>query len=66
MWTFVLKCRPNVDLFEQKGPHVDLWRKMWTYLATLHNKRIIICKEKIYGFDYEITRLSIMEAVVYF
>ena len=35
MWTFVLECRPNVDLFEQKGPHVDLWRKMWTYLATL-------------------------------
>ena len=36
MWTFVLQCGPNADHFEQKGPHVDLCRKMWTYLATLN------------------------------
>ena len=35
MWTFVLQCGPNADHFEQKGPHVDLCRKMWTYLATV-------------------------------
>ena len=54
MWTFVLQCRPNADHFEQKGPHVDLCHKMWTYLVTL------IVSRTLYQQLGPVTRLTII------